>query len=104
MFASKTLDDCKQLQLWLTVLAFGRVADEPRHSAGDPVSVSGRLQLSRYVTNDGEAREGWQVIADSVVSSRSVRPGGGRRKGDGGEVRDRRERSPGEPFDDALSF
>ena len=83
--------------LWLTVLAFGGVADElARHSAGDPVSVSGRLQLSRYVTNDGEAREGWQVIADSVVSSRSVRPGGGRRKGDGGEVRDRRERSPGE--------
>ena len=91
--------------LWLTVLAFGRIADElARHSAGDPVSVSGRLQLSRYVTNDGEAREGWQVIADNVVSSRSVRPGGGRRKGDGGEVRDRRERSPGEPFDDALPF
>ena len=81
--------------LWLTVLAFGRVADElARHSAGDPVSVSGRLQLSRYVTNDGEAREGWQVIADSVVSSRSVRPGGGRRKGGGGEVRDRRGAQP----------
>ena len=61
--------------LWLSVLAFGRVAEDlARHAKGDPVSVSGRVRLERYVTGDGEERETWQVLADSVVSSRSVQP------------------------------
>jgi len=43
--------------LWLSVLAFGRVAEDPaRHAKGDPVSVSGRLNLNRYQSRDGEAR------------------------------------------------
>ena len=75
--------------LWLNVVAFGRVAEDLcRCSKGDPVSVSGRLQLSRYVTRDGEERESLACIADSVVSARTVRPRGGRRKGDG-DGRDR---------------
>ena len=67
--------------LWLGVAAFGRVAEDlARHAKGDPVSLSGRLQLSRYTTRDGEARESWQCIADAVVSSRCVRPRSGRRR------------------------
>ena len=63
-------------------------ADElARHSKGEPVSVSGRLRLSRYTMNAGEAREGWQCVADSVVSARSVRSSGGRRSGDDGGQR-----------------
>ncbi|EIA0494678.1 single-stranded DNA-binding protein, partial [Escherichia coli] len=27
-----------------------------------------------------ETRQGWQVITDSVISARTVRPGGGQRK------------------------
>ena len=85
--------------LWLSVLAFGRVAkDFARHAKGDPVSVSGRVRLERYVAGDGEERETWRVLADSVVSSRSVRLQGGRRKGgasrqdrDGHEGHDWRE-------------
>ena len=71
--------------LWLDVLAFGRVADDlARHAKGDTVSVAGRLQLSRFTSSTtGEARENWQCVADSVISARTVRPGGGRRKGDG---------------------
>ena len=73
--------------LWLSVLAFGRVAEDLARSAkGEPVSVSGRVRLERYVVGDGEERETWQVLADSVVSNRSVRPrGGGRRGGGSGE-------------------
>ena len=67
--------------LWLSVLAFGRVAEDlARHAKGDPVSVSGRVRLERYVAGDGDERETWQVLADAVVSSRSVRPTGGRRE------------------------
>ena len=42
------------------------------HAKGEPVSVSGRLQLSTYAGRDGEERESWQCVADAVVSSRSV--------------------------------
>ena len=70
--------------LWLDVLAFGRVADDlARHDAGDPVSASGRLQLSRYTTGEGEVRESWQLVLDSLVSARTVRPKGARRSGSG---------------------
>ena len=73
--------DDAETTLWLGVVAFGRVADDlARHRAGESVSVSGRLQLSRYVAGDGEAREGWQCIADSVVSSHTVRPRSVRRR------------------------
>ena len=68
---------------WINLMAFGRVADElARHGKGELVSVAGRLQLSRYTNREtGEAREGWQVVLDSLVSARTVRPGGGRRSG-----------------------
>ena len=43
--------------LWFSVAAFGRVAEDlARHAKGDPVSVSGRLQFSRYQARDGEER------------------------------------------------
>jgi single-stranded DNA-binding protein len=62
---------------WLKIVAFGRTAE------GDVVSVSGRLQLSRWKTAEGVDREQLQVIADSIVSAKSVRPGGGRRRESG---------------------
>ena len=81
--------------LWLSVLAFGRVAEDlARHAKGEPVSVNGRVRLERYQSRDGEERETWQVLADSVVSSRSVRPrgGGSKREGNGGASRPAPER------------
>ena len=62
--------------LWLGVVAFGRLADELlRHRKGDMLSASGRLQVRQYTGSDGAQREQWQVVADAMVSARTVRPG-----------------------------
>ena len=66
--------------MWFNVIAFGRVAETLcRHRKGDLLSVSGRLQLNRWTDRDGAERETLQVVADAIVSARSVRPSGGRR-------------------------
>ena len=76
--------------LWLRVTAFGRVAqDLAGHAKGDPVSVSGRLQFSRWTDRDGDEHEQWQIVADALVSARTVRPGGRRRSEGDGNGRDR---------------
>ena len=88
---SQGAEDGATETLWFNVVAFGRVAESlAGHSKGDPVSVSGRLQFSRFQSRDGEDREQWQIVADALVSARTVRPGGGRRKAKGdGDGRDR---------------
>lgn len=64
--------------LWFGIVAFGRMAETLcRHSKGDLVSVSGRLQLNRWQDRDGNGREQLQIVADALVSTRTVRPGGG---------------------------
>ena len=91
--------------LWLSVLAFGRVAEDLARSAkGEPVSVSGRVRLERYVAGDGEERETWQVLADSVVSSRSVRPRGERRKGEAAPGATRRDPGRGDGRERAAAI
>lgn len=72
---------------WFALVAFGRVAETlARHAKGDLVSVSGRLLLNRYKGRDGKDQERLQVIADTVMSAKSVRPAGGRRRnGDDGK-------------------
>lgn len=70
--------------MWLSVMAFGRQAEAlARHHKGELVSVAGNMQVSQWTGQNGETRQGWQVIADSVVSSRTVRPGGNNRQGTG---------------------
>ena len=44
------------------------------------------MQMSQWTGQNGETRQGWQVIADSVISARSVRPGG--KKGQQGQATD----------------
>ncbi|EPT6303545.1 single-stranded DNA-binding protein [Escherichia coli] len=62
--------------MWLSVLAFGRQADAlAKHRKGELVSVAGNMQVSQWTGQNGETRQGWQVIADSVISAR----GGNRR-------------------------
>ncbi|EPU8179964.1 single-stranded DNA-binding protein, partial [Escherichia coli] len=66
-----------QATLWLSVIAFGKQADFlAKHQKGDVASVSGTMQVSQWTGQNGETRQGWQVIADSVISAR----GGNRRK------------------------
>lgn len=68
--------------LWIGVVSFDRVADDLlRHGKGDLLSVSGRVQLNRW--NDrrtGEARRQLQIVAGSLISARTVRSSGGRRR------------------------
>ncbi|EFE5821885.1 single-stranded DNA-binding protein [Escherichia coli] len=70
-----------QATLWLSVIAFGKQADQlAGHEKGNIISVSGVMQVSQWTGQDGETRQGYQVIADSVISAKTVRPGGSRRK------------------------
>ncbi len=67
---------------WFSVAAFGRQGEDLlRHEQGDLVAVSGRLQLREYETREGEQRSELSVTADSIVSARTVRPGGRKRIG-----------------------
>ncbi|WP_096952253.1 single-stranded DNA-binding protein, partial [Escherichia coli] len=67
--------------LWLSVMAFGKQADFlAKHQKGDVASISGVMQISQWTGQNGETRQGYQVIADSVISARAARPGGNRRK------------------------
>jgi single-strand DNA-binding protein len=80
--------------LWLGLVAFGRLADELlRHHKGDTLSASGRVQVRQYAGSDGAQREQWQVVADALVSARTVRPGA-RKAAPAGD--------DGRPFDDPL--
>ncbi len=66
---------------WFQLVAFGRVAELlAKHAKGDLVSVAGRLQLSRWQDRDGTDHERLQIIADTVISARSARPRGGKRR------------------------
>lgn len=72
---------------WLAVTAFGKQADAlAKHQKGDMMSVSGNMQITQWTDGHGNAQTGYQVIADSVVSARTVRPGG--RKGAAGQPTD----------------
>ena len=67
--------------LWVLITAFGKLADIlERHKQADLINVSGKCQLSKYTTNAGETRENVSVIIDSLISARTTRPGGGKRK------------------------
>ncbi|HHH27320.1 MAG TPA: single-stranded DNA-binding protein [Polyangiaceae bacterium] len=69
---------------WFDLLAFGRQAEALlRHRQGDLLAVMGSLTRRRWTGEDGSERARWSVLCDAIVSARVVRPGGGRRRGDG---------------------
>jgi single-strand DNA-binding protein len=83
--------------LWLGIVAFGRLAEQlQRHAKGDPVSVSGRMEVRRWTDTSGAEHEQLQVVADALVSARSVRPGGSRKQSTA-------PADDGVPFDDDLA-
>lgn len=64
--------------LWLGVVAFGRVAESlALHKKADMLSVSGAMRITHWPGQDGVQQTGYQIVADAVVSARTVRPGGG---------------------------
>lgn len=93
----------------LSVLAFGRQADAlAKHHKGELVSVAGNMQVSQWTGQNGETRQGWQVIADSVISARTARPGG--KKGQQGQATDALNRAKqqtgqhDDPYGDNIPF
>ncbi len=67
--------------LWISVLAFGRLAEAlQRHTQGDLIAAMGKLSRSSYTTGDGTIKESWTLVADSICSAKTVRPGGGKGK------------------------
>ena len=98
-----------QATLWLSVIAFGKQADSlAKHQKGDVASVSGTMQVSQWTGQNGETRQGWQVIADSVISARTARPGG--KKGQQGQATDALNRAKqqtgqhDDPYGDNIPF
>lgn len=88
---------------WLGLVAFGRVADLLlKHAKGELLSVSGRVQANVY-----EGRVELQVIADSILSARTARPSGGKRKGQADATAANGQQpagAGGAPFDDEIPF
>jgi single-strand DNA-binding protein len=68
---------------WFKIIGFGATAE---HLAGlhkgDVIAAIGRLQLNRWQTQGGEQREDLEVVVEQLLSARSVRPNGGKRRGD----------------------
>ncbi|MED9322539.1 single-stranded DNA-binding protein, partial [Escherichia coli] len=53
---------------------FGKQAEAlAKHHKGELISVSGEMQMTQWTDQNGDARQGLQVIADSVISARTVR-------------------------------
>lgn len=101
-----------EVTFWLGVVAFGKQADAlAEHVKGDLVSVAGAMQVNQWTGQDGGTQQGYQVVADSVISARTVRPGG--KAGQQGQATDalRRAQQPSRdeyyqrpPFDDEAQF
>ncbi|HEA0305390.1 TPA: single-stranded DNA-binding protein [Salmonella enterica] len=102
-----------QATLWLGVLAFGKQADAlAKHTKGDVVSIGGTMQVNQWTGQDGSTQSGHTVIADSVISARTSRPGGGgRTKQQAGKAPPAQTGAPqaatpqeGDPFPDDIPF
>ncbi|HAF4709410.1 TPA: single-stranded DNA-binding protein [Salmonella enterica] len=99
-----------QATLWLGVTAFSKQADAlAKHQKGDLVSVSGQLQINQWTGQDGGTHSGYAMVADSVISARTVRPGGGRsqqKSGSNPPPAQQQTAAPqgGEPFPDDIPF
>ncbi|MDU6130483.1 MAG: single-stranded DNA-binding protein [Klebsiella pneumoniae] len=96
---------------WLGVIAFGKQAEAlAKHVKGDLVSVAGNMQLNQWTGQDGGTLQGYQVVADSVISARTARPGG--RQGQATDALRRAQQQPAPPgyedydqtppFDDSI--
>ena len=67
--------------VWFGLVAFGRAAEAlARHVKGDLLAVMGPLHRTRFTGRDGQERQAWSLTAESVVSARTVRPSGGRKR------------------------
>ncbi len=94
--------------LWLGLLTFGRIADDLlRHQKGDLLSAFGRVQRHTWTARNGEEREQLQIIAEDIISARTVRPGGAHKRAPadiGESTHDPAREKGGELVDEAIPF
>lgn len=56
---------------WCSLIAFGDVGERlATLKAGASLSVSGRCELSAWLSRDGEAKAGLSIVADEIVTLR----------------------------------
>ena len=85
---------------WFDILAFGRTAEQLlRHQAGDMVNVFGSVQINRWQSN-GETKQNLQIVAESLLSARTTRPGKRKAANDS----DRQHSSQQPELEDSLNF
>ena len=93
---------------WFDVAAFGRQAEAlARHAKGELLAVMGGLTRRKYTGRDGNERESWSLTAESILSARTVRPGGRKRTNNSDQPSGAQPASPapGEgDFDDDIPF
>ena len=90
----------EQETLWVSVMAFGKQAETLAiHQKGEMAAFTGRLTQSRWKDKaTGEDRTGFTLVADSIVSTRTVRPS--RKKPD----QPQQSQPETEFFDDPMPF
>jgi single stranded DNA-binding protein len=95
---------------WVGIVAFARQADTlAKHSKGDLLAVSGRVQTNTWTNSEGQAQTQLQIVADSIISARAARPGGRRASsvgdpGDAGGTSTPSGVQPPADFDDSVPF
>ncbi len=73
--------DADEETVWFSLAAVGRAAETlARHAKGDLLAAMGPLHRTRFTGRDGQERQGWSLTVESVVSARTVRPTGGRKR------------------------
>ena len=73
--------DADEETVWFSLAAFGRTAETlARHAKGDLLAAMGPLHRTRFTGRDGQEREAWNLTVESIVSARTVRPSGGRKR------------------------
>ncbi|WP_312740837.1 single-stranded DNA-binding protein [Cedecea neteri] len=69
--------DNGETTFWLGITAFGKQADLlARQQKGDLISVAGAMQVNQWTGQDGTTQSGYSLVAESVISARTVRGGG----------------------------
>jgi single-strand DNA-binding protein len=58
---------------WVSLVAFGAVGESlARHAKGDVITAMGPLTKSTFAGRDGAERSNWSLLAESVLSARTV--------------------------------
>ena len=95
--------------LWVSLMAFGHQCEALLSAEkGQMVAAIGKLTRGRYTGKDGTERESWTLLAESVITAKSARPGGGRQRPNGDDRhRDQSptgRQPPAHDFHDSIPF